>query len=264
MTDKIEIVLAESSDAETLADVSKRALDSDIDIGAPGPGGPEGYDSVDAHRKDIVNNRIDYWKFTFNGRTVGGARVYRKTPEHYYIYGVFVDPVFHGKGIGTKTFELIESKYPDAKMWSLDTPEWNPRTMGFYEKIGFVQSGILRWVPIFDLRYYVKITNHDYQPDTIDISELEETMSGISVEGTVQSISDSRVVTAKDGEQHQVVDATLVDDTGSITLSLWNGFIRQVREGERIIIDTGYVTSYRGKLQLNISRYGQVIITQSN
>ena len=73
-----------------------------------------------------------------------------------------------------------------------------------------------------------------------------------------------RVVTTKDGAQHQVVDATLVDDTGSITLSLWNDFIRQAREGERIIIDTGYVNSYRGKLQLNISRNGQVIITQSD
>ncbi|MFX0092507.1 MAG: GNAT family N-acetyltransferase [Candidatus Hodarchaeota archaeon] len=264
MTDKIEIELANASDAEILADISKRAFDSDVEVGAEGPGGPEGYDSVDAHRRDALNERVDYWKFTFNGQIVGGTRVYKRSKDHYYIYGVFIDPNFHRRGIGTKTFGLIERKYPDAKMWSLDTPEWNPRTKGFYEKIGFVQTGSLRWVPIFDLRYFVKITDEEYQIEMVNISELGEGMSNVLVEGAVQRVSEVRNITTKDGKEHRVVDVTLVDNTGSIVLVLWDDFIRQVRMGERIIVDTGYVSSFRGNLQLNISRNGQLIITEPN
>ncbi|MHA2351269.1 MAG: hypothetical protein ACXADL_16755 [Candidatus Thorarchaeota archaeon] len=45
MKDKIEITLAQPEDAEILTEISKRAFDSDIEVGAPGPGGPPDYDS---------------------------------------------------------------------------------------------------------------------------------------------------------------------------------------------------------------------------
>ncbi|MHA2423371.1 MAG: GNAT family N-acetyltransferase [Candidatus Thorarchaeota archaeon] len=262
MTNKIEITLAEPEDAEILADISKRAFDSDIDVGAPGPGGPDGYDSIEAHRRDTESERNDYWKFLYNDQIVGGTRIYQVTEEHGYIYGVFVDPDFHGKGIGTETFRLMERKYPNVKKWTLDTPEWNPRTKGFYEKLGFVQSGILRWVPSFDLRYFVKLVDNDYQVPLTLISQLQDGMKGLIVKGIVESKSDQREVTSsKDGKKHQVADVKLVDDTGSITFVLWNDIIRQVQEGERIIIENAYVTSFRGEKQLSIARNGQIIIT---
>jgi GNAT superfamily N-acetyltransferase len=259
---KIEVVLAEPADAEALADVSKRAFDSDIDVGAPGPGGPPDYDSVDAHRRDTLNERTDYWKVLFDEQIVGGTRVYKVSPEHCYIYGVFVDPDFHGRGIGTRFFEEIELMYPDAKKWSLDTPEWNPRTKGFYEKIGFVQTGILRWVPTFDLRYFVKITDDSYQSKVVPISELQEGMERLRVKGMVEGISDTRAVTSKDGKALQVAHARLVDTSGSVPLVLWNDQIRQVKKGEEIIIESGYVSSFKGEQQLSIARNGQVIITK--
>ena len=48
MEDDVRIEPAEKTDAETLASICKRAFDSDVDIGAPGPGGPPGYDSPEA------------------------------------------------------------------------------------------------------------------------------------------------------------------------------------------------------------------------
>lgn len=274
MSDLVTIELAKPEDAEILADISKRAFDSDVEVGALVPGGPEGYDSVDAHRRDMgydsvdaqrrdaLNERIDYWKAIYNDQIVGGTRVCRVSPEHCYIYGVFVNPDFHRRGIGTQFFQKIEGKYPRAKKWSLDTPEWNIRTKRFYEKVGFVQTGILRWVPAFDLRYFVRITDDRYQLRTTSISELQDGMDGLIVTGNVEHISAKRHITSKDGKPLQVAEVILTDSSGHISLVLWNDQIRQVNKGEKIIVENGYVNTFDGNLQLGIRRNGQIIITQ--
>ncbi|MFW9977154.1 MAG: GNAT family N-acetyltransferase [Candidatus Thorarchaeota archaeon] len=263
MTGLISIELAKPQDAEILANISKRAFDSDVDVGAPGPGGPDGYDSVEAHRRDTKSERTDYWKFLFNGQIVGGTRVYKVSEEHAYIYGVFIDPEFHRKGIGTGTFRLIESNYPKVKKWTLDTPEWNVRTKGFYEKIGFRQEGILRWVPVFDLRYYVKITDDSYEPSYVLIKDLQDGMKGLKIKGRIEEVSETRDVISKDGKPLQVANVTFTDETGSVKLVLWNDTIRQVNEGEDIILENAYVNAYKGNLQLGVSRQGQIIVIRT-
>jgi GNAT superfamily N-acetyltransferase len=263
MKNRIEIKLAQPEDAQTLADVSKRAFDSDVDVGASGPGGPDGYDSIEAHRRDTEREHIDYWKFLFDGQIVGGTRIYKMSNEHGYIFGVFVDPDFHGQGIGTKTFNMLEEKYPSIKKWSLDTPEWNIRTKGFYEKVGFVQQGVMRWVQDFDLRFFVKITDKSYKEESIPVADLQTGMKKLRVKGTVSNISETReVTTSKDRNEHRVANAILTDDTGSITLVLWDDYIRQVNEGEEVIIPDGYVNEYKGNLQLSINQNSAVIISK--
>ena len=41
---ELRLEIASPHEAKTLAQISKRAFDSDIDHGAPGPGGPPCYD----------------------------------------------------------------------------------------------------------------------------------------------------------------------------------------------------------------------------
>ncbi len=38
--------------------------------------------------------------------------------------------------------EHVFQSFPDAKVWTLDTPEWNLRTRHFYEKLGFEATKI--------------------------------------------------------------------------------------------------------------------------
>ena len=263
MDNSIEIHIAAPEDADILADISKRAFDSDIEVGAPGPGGPPGYDSVEEHRRDAENERLDYIKVLYEGKIVGGLRVWRVGPGHRYIYGVFVDPDYHKHGIGTKSFEMVKAKYPDAKIWTLDTPEWNVRTKAFYEKIGFIQKGVLRWEPEFELRYYELITDDSYELGNTVIRDLEDGMKKVIVEGTIDDFNEPQeVVSRKDSKTHQVMDTVLSDDTGSVKLVLWNEHIRQVKPGERVRIMPGYTNSFRGELQLNVSKWGQIIILQ--
>ncbi len=91
------------------------------------------------------------------------------------------------------------------------------------------------------------------------INEVKRGMSGISVEGRIVGISESRSVNTRYG-QRSVADATLEDETGSIKLSLWEEKITSVNVGDTIKIDYAYVTEFRNELQLNIPRSGKIEI----
>ena len=173
----------------------------------------------------------------------------------------YINPDFHNKGIGTRSFELIKARYSKAKKWTLDTPVWNVRTKRYYEKLGFVQRGIFRWVPGFDLRAYELITDSKYVDERIPIREIGEESKSCFVEGVLESIIEPReVFSKKDNRTHQVTEAILTDDSGSIELVLWNDFIRQVNQGEKVRIETGYSSSFKGRLQLNVSKFGRILI----
>jgi GNAT superfamily N-acetyltransferase len=261
MGESLRIVHATPEDAEVLADISKRAFESDIDVGSSVKGGPLGYDSVDVHRRDASKEWLDYLKVLYDGRIVGGMRVYKIHTGHYEIMGVFVDPDYHRRGIGQKSFETVMKMYPDAKKWTLDTPDWNIRTKNFYEKLGFVQYGVMRWEPEFELRAYELLLDPDFKRDVTKIGNLVDGMKQVTVEGTVDSLPPAReVVSRKDGKTYRVADARLSDETGSVKLVLWNDAIRQVNPSERILVEKGYINSFKEEIQLNMSRFGRLVI----
>ena len=86
-------------------------------------------------------------------------------------------------------------------------------------------------------------------------------MKRVVVEGIIDSVPSPReVVSRKDSKTHRVADAILSDDSGSVKLVLWNDMIRQVKPGERVLIEPGYVSSFRDELQLNVSKFGRIVI----
>jgi ribosomal protein S18 acetylase RimI-like enzyme len=133
--DEIEMVLAEPIDAEILANISKRAFHSDIICGGKGNGGPPGYDSP--QWQSFIMNKSKYFKILLAKKIIGGVIVFIKGKGHYYLGRIFIDPSYHRKGIGTKAMQLVQSEFPLAHKWTLETPPWNSRTKEFYKKQGF-------------------------------------------------------------------------------------------------------------------------------
>lgn len=257
----VTIELAEPDDAERLADISKRAFDSDKDVGAPGEGGPPGYDSLDHQRRMIENTSGDYLKILYDGKIVGGTTAYKISDTHFEIFNVFIDPEYHRRGIGKKSFEMLMEKYPHGKRWTLDTPDWNTRTKSYYEYLGFRQYGIFRWVPTFDLRAYELVLDTEYKIETTKIADVSDNNQRYIIEGTVDSISESReVFSKKDSKNHQIAEAAVTDQSGSMKLALWDDMIRQVKKNEQIRIETAYVSSFKNEMQLNVSRNGRIAI----
>jgi len=130
---------ARPSDADTLAQASERAFHSDIDCGAPGIGGPPGYNSAAWQTK--MMRLGDYFKIIVGDQIVGGLIVFRKGTRQYELGRIFVDPDFQNQGVGTQAIEFLWQEYPLAKRWTLGTPAWNRRTRHFYKKVGFVEVG---------------------------------------------------------------------------------------------------------------------------
>jgi replication factor A1 len=86
-------------------------------------------------------------------------------------------------------------------------------------------------------------------------------MRKVDIEAKVASKSETREVRSRyTNETYRVADATLEDETGTITLTLWNEQTEQVNEGDRVKIENGYIKSFRGELQLNSGKYGTLTV----
>ena len=130
----LQLTKAGTSDALTLNGISKRAFDSDLEVGAPSAGGPPGYMSVPFHNKMARANCL--YKLTDDGWVVGGAILFLKD-DVLNIGRIFVAPEHFRKGYGLFMMHEIEAMFPNVKEITLDTPIWNVRTNAFYTKLGY-------------------------------------------------------------------------------------------------------------------------------
>ncbi len=94
------------------------------------------------------------------------------------------------------------------------------------------------------------------------IRDLQNGMKRVSVEAKVVEKGDPREVRSRfKDETYRIVDAVVADETGSIKLTLWNEQINQVNVGDNVKIDNGYVTSFKGELQLNVGKFGTLVVS---
>jgi replication factor A1 len=66
------------------------------------------------------------------------------------------------------------------------------------------------------------------------------------------------VSSSSNGQLHQVTEALIGDETGSVLLTLWDENSSKFNAGDVVIIDNGYAGTFKGRLRLNIGRYGTI------
>jgi hypothetical protein len=86
------------------------------------------------------------------------------------------------------------------------------------------------------------------------IGNLQFGFVGLSFKARVMKKSAVRAVVSRDGTPLLVCDVRLSDGTGEIPLSVWNSQIATVSEGDFVQVENARVRSFRGKLQLSLSR----------
>ena len=132
----LQFLKASTADAVSLMCISKKAFDSDVEVGASSVGGPPGYTTLSFHTKMARMNCL--YKLVDDYKIVGGALLFLKDNE-LNIGRIFVDPEYFRKGYGIFMMQQIEESFAEVKVFTLDTPIWNVRTNAFYQKLGYVE-----------------------------------------------------------------------------------------------------------------------------
>lgn len=133
----MKLTRATTAQVMRLTEISKAAFHSDLSLGAPGPGGPPGYDEERWLLRQTQQGAV--YAITLGEVLIGGALVFRD-PRHSTVMELgrlFIDPAFHRQGHGLAAMRALERNFPDITHWRLDTPIWNARTRAFYTKLGY-------------------------------------------------------------------------------------------------------------------------------
>lgn len=93
------------------------------------------------------------------------------------------------------------------------------------------------------------------------IKDLKNGMRQVDIEAKVIEKTPPREVLSRyKNTTYRVANAIITDGTGTIKLTLWNEQIDQVNVNDTIKIENGYITSFKGEIQLNVGKYGKLTV----
>lgn len=88
-----------------------------------------------------------------------------------------------------------------------------------------------------------------------NIADLEVHQKNVNIEGKVIEVGTVREF-VKFGKPGKVCNAVVEDDTAKVQLTLWNDQIGQIKVGDKIRIQNGYVNEWQGEKQITTGRAG--------
>jgi replication factor A1 len=93
----------------------------------------------------------------------------------------------------------------------------------------------------------------------VDIRTLKDGMKSVTVSAKIVEKGEPREVRTTQGP---VDTATVViaDESGSIKLVLWGEQIDTVNVADDVTVENGYVSSFKGEIQLNVGKYGKLTV----
>lgn len=93
--------------------------------------------------------------------------------------------------------------------------------------------------------------------------DLKNGQGKVDVEVVVKSKNDTRIFN-KFGKDMKVANAIVSDDSGEMTLSLWNDDADKVNIGDRVKVTNGYVSEFNGKKQLSSGKFGKLEVVNGD
>ncbi|MFX0107321.1 MAG: hypothetical protein ACFE7R_03490 [Candidatus Hodarchaeota archaeon] len=107
-----------------------------------------------------------------------------------------------------------------------------------------------------------EIGTAEKEPEEINevkVANLETRMSNVTISFKVIEKSASREVTSRhDGSINRVSSVIVGDETGIVTLPLWNDRIQDIENGKTYVLKNGYTGLFRGNLRLKIGRESEI------
>ena len=92
----------------------------------------------------------------------------------------------------------------------------------------------------------------------LNIRELKPGMSSVNIKVTVSNISKPKQITTGKGIEHEILEVEVKDETGKMTLVLWDEKVIPLKMGDILRIENGFVTSFKGEWRINVGKYGEI------
>ncbi len=92
--------------------------------------------------------------------------------------------------------------------------------------------------------------------------DLKAGQGKVDIEASVKSKNEPRTFN-KYGKDMKVASAVISDDSGEMTLSLWNDDADKVKVGDKVKITNGYVSEFNGQKQLTSGKFGKLEVVNA-
>jgi len=90
------------------------------------------------------------------------------------------------------------------------------------------------------------------------VRDLKPGMSHVNMTVKVIDVSESKQMVTSAGVEHEILELNVGDKSGSIKLVLWDEkIIPDLKTGDKVKIENGFVTSFKGVWRINVGRYGE-------
>ena len=98
-----------------------------------------------------------YYLILVDNHSAGAVRVVRLHDAAYRIAPMFILPSHQGNGYAQQALSVLESIYPKATHWELDTIKEEEKLCYLYEKMGYQKTGEIVWIQEeMALVFYIK------------------------------------------------------------------------------------------------------------
>ena len=95
----------------------------------------------------------------------------------------------------------------------------------------------------------------------MEIKDVHARMGNVDLILTITEKGEVRTF-EKFGKSGRVCNCVGEDNTGKISLTLWNDDVDKVNSGEKIQIKNGWVGEYQGELQLSTGKFGTLEVLE--
>lgn len=126
---EIKFERASIKDVDILINVRNKAFYADYVKYGEYPG----YNNSKESMTNAILNRIAF-KIVCNNQIIGNISASENHDNTYYLGCLCVIPDYENKGIGQEAIRFIESEFPHATVWTLETPADKKRNHYFIKK----------------------------------------------------------------------------------------------------------------------------------
>ena len=95
----------------------------------------------------------------------------------------------------------------------------------------------------------------------MEIKDLKPNSGNVDIVAQVASKETPRSF-EKFGKAGRVCNAVLADDSGSVKMTLWNEDIDKVNVGDKVHLQNGWCSEFKGEKQVSSGKFGKLVIVE--